>query len=83
MTKEVIEKAAVLKTGVVKWFDWKKGFGFITPDEDPDLDVFVHYSAVPGTPGTRNLLEGDKVTYLEGEREDGIYALKVITVVRS
>jgi len=73
----------VVKSGKVKWFDETKGFGFIIPDDNPDLDVFVHYSVVPGTDGKRNLLTGDHVTFIQGEREDGVYAKKVITVVRS
>ena len=72
-----------IKVGIVKWFDEKKGFGFITPVDDPDTDVFVHYSAVPGMPGRRNLLEGDRVTYLEGKRDNGMFAVTVLTVVRS
>ena len=44
-----------IKVGVVKWFDEKKGFGFITPVDDPDIDVFVHYSAVPGLPGAQKI----------------------------
>ena len=72
-----------VKAGTVKWFDEKKGFGFITPEYNPDLDVFVHYSAVPGGIGRKNLLEGDKVTYLEGTRKDGLFAVKVMSIMRS
>ena len=49
-----------MATGTVKWFDEKKGFGFIT--EDGGKDVFVHYSAILGD-GFRKLAEGDKVTF--------------------
>lgn len=72
-----------IKVGTVKWFDEKKGFGFIIPVDNPDLDVFVHYSAVPGGPGRKNLLEGDRVTYLEGKRENGLFAVTILTIVRS
>ncbi len=46
--------------GVVKWFNEKKGFGFIAVDESND--VFVHYSAI-SMPGFKTLLEGDRVTF--------------------
>ncbi len=47
--------------GTVKWFDPKKGFGFIQPDSG-DSDVFVHMSAVDAA-GLRTLNEGQKVTF--------------------
>ncbi len=49
-----------MATGTVKWFDEKKGYGFIT--EDGGKDVFVHYSAIVGN-GFRKLAEGDKVSF--------------------
>ena len=52
--------------GTVKWFNGKKGFGFIERD-DKEKDVFVHASAVKNA-GIRFLNEGDK---LEFELEDG------------
>ena len=52
--------------GTVKWFNGKKGFGFIER-EDKEKDAFVHASAVK-TAGMRFLNEGDK---LEFELEDG------------
>ena len=46
--------------GVVKWFDPKKGFGFIVgPDEQ---DIFVHYSQIDGS-GFRVLQDGERVVY--------------------
>ncbi len=50
-----------MATGVVKWFNPTKGFGFIAPD-DGGKDVFVHISAVEKA-GIRNLNEGQKVSY--------------------
>ncbi len=49
-----------MATGTVKWFNEKKGFGFIT--QYGGSDVFVHYSAIKGD-GFKTLTEGDKVTF--------------------
>jgi CspA family cold shock protein len=48
-------------TGIVKWFNDSKGYGFITP-QDGGKDVFVHHSAVQGA-GFKSLVEGQKVTF--------------------
>ncbi len=47
--------------GKVKWFNEKKGFGFITSDMD-EKDVFVHFSALNGD-GFKSLKEGDEVEF--------------------
>lgn len=47
--------------GTVKWFDPKKGYGFIQPDEG-GADVFVHISAVERA-GLDRLMEGQKVSF--------------------
>ncbi|MEX2164595.1 MAG: cold-shock protein [Sulfuricaulis sp.] len=48
-------------TGIVKWFNDAKGFGFITPS-DGTKDVFVHHSAVQGS-GFKSLAEGQQVKF--------------------
>ena len=50
-----------MATGTVKWFNNKKGFGFITPDAGGQ-DIFVHITAVKKA-GLRSLEEGVKITY--------------------
>ena len=48
--------------GRVKWWDGKRGFGFITPDNGND-DVFVHYTAIQGVVGHKNLADGQEVAF--------------------
>lgn len=55
------DRGISVTTGTVKWFDDKKGFGFITP-EGGERDVFVHYRAIAGS-GFKTLAEGQKVTF--------------------
>ncbi len=50
-----------MQTGIVKWFNAQKGFGFIQQDAG-GADVFVHISAVERA-GLRGLAEGQKVSY--------------------
>jgi len=50
-----------MPTGIVKWFNGRKGFGFIEP-EDGGNDVFVHITAVKDA-GIDRLQDGDRVTY--------------------
>ena len=58
-----------MPNGTVKWFNTKKGFGFIEP-EDGGKDVFVHISAVEAS-GLDGLEDNQKVTYELEEGRDG------------
>lgn len=60
--------------GVVKWFNDKKGFGFI--QRQSGEDVFVHYSAI-GTDGFRSLTEGQKVQFEVTDGPKGLHATNV------
>ncbi|MEV6275732.1 cold-shock protein [Nocardia sp. NPDC051832] len=60
--------------GTVKWFDTKKGFGFIS--EDGGLDVFVDYLELDGS-GFRNLTEGQRVEFEIRHAKAGPEALGV------
>ena len=53
-----------MPVGVVKWFNPKKGYGFISPEDGGDKDAFVHITAVQGA-GLDTLNEGDKVLMFE------------------
>ena len=64
-----------MQTGTVKWFNDSKGFGFIAP-QDGSKDVFVHHSAIASS-GFRSLVEGQTVTYEEGQGPKGPRAEKV------
>lgn len=50
-----------MSTGIVKWFNDSKGFGFITPDGG-GKDLFAHFSAIQGG-GFRTLKENQKVSF--------------------
>jgi cold shock protein len=59
-----------MSTGIVKWFNTQKGFGFIQPD-DGSRDVFVHISAVERA-GLNSLNEGQKLAFeLVSDRRSG------------
>lgn len=64
-----------MSSGIVKWFNNKKGFGFITP-EDGGSDVFVHFSAVT-MDGFKSLAEGQKVSYEVETGDKGDQAVNV------
>ena len=63
-----------MPTGNVKWFDSKKGFGFIINPEGKD--VFVHFSSIEGE-GFRSLKDGEPVDYEQVQGEKGLLAQHV------
>jgi CspA family cold shock protein len=63
-----------LATGIVKWFNAEKGYGFISRENGPD--VFVHYSAIQ-MPGYRTLEEGQHVEFDVGPGKKGEEAQNV------
>ncbi|KAA8561322.1 Major cold shock protein CspA [Pseudomonas extremaustralis] len=65
------------KNGTVKWFNDEKGYGFITPDDGPDL--FVHFRAIMGE-GFKSLKEGQKVSFEAVQGQKGMQADKVEVV---
>ena len=64
----------VQSTGVVKWFNDSKGFGFLTTDSGKD--IFAHYSAIQGQ-GFKTLPEGARVSFEILETERGSQAANI------
>ena len=64
-----------MSTGKVKWFDAKKGFGFITPDGGGE-DLFVHFSNIEAD-GFKSLVEGQEVEFEVGQGKKGPQAMEV------
>ena len=69
-----------MPSGTVKWFDVRKGWGFITQEDGQD--VFVHYKNIVGE-GFRSLQEGDSVTFDIVEGEKGPQASNVQPVAQA
>ena len=63
--------------GIVKWFNSKKGYGFIEQEDGPD--VFVHHTGISGT-GFKTLYEGDRVTFDVEQGTKGPAATNVTVV---
>jgi len=66
----------VMAEGVVKWFNEKKGYGFISTDEGQD--VFVHFSSILGS-GFKTLYEGQRVRFEVEQGQKGPQAINVET----
>jgi len=65
------------QTGIVKWFNDAKGFGFITPESGQDL--FVHFRSIQGS-GFKSLAEGATVSYDAEQGPKGPSAANVVVV---
>ena len=66
-----------MPSGTVKWFNDKKGFGFIESDDGGD--VFVHHTSIQGS-GFKSISEGERVTF---EVEQGDKGPKAVNVVKA
>ena len=64
-----------MATGIVKWFNDKKGFGFIVPDDGSD-ELFVHHTSID-MDGFRSIRENQAVEFEVEEGEKGPIATKV------
>ena len=66
-----------MNVGKVKWFDGKKGYGFVA-ETSTDTDYFVHFSEIQSE-GFKTLDEGQKVEFEIGEGSKGLVAKNVKT----
>ncbi len=66
-----------MSTGTVKWFNERKGFGFI--EQEDGRDVFVHHSGINAT-GFKSLSEGDRVTFDVVQGQKGPAAVNVTVI---
>lgn len=65
------------ETGIVKWFNDTKGYGFI--ERERGADVFVHHASIV-TEGFRTLSEGDRVSFEVIEGPKGLQAVNVMKI---
>ncbi|RPG49692.1 MAG: cold shock domain-containing protein [Gammaproteobacteria bacterium TMED1] len=65
------------ETGSVKWFNVKKGYGFITRDQGDD--IFVHYRNIEGA-GRRSINDGERVSFIVIDGDKGLQADEVMTI---
>jgi CspA family cold shock protein len=66
-----------MTNGIVKWFNDRKGYGFI--EQEDGLDVFVHHSGINGN-GFKSLAEGDRVSFDTEQGQKGPAAINVTVV---
>jgi CspA family cold shock protein len=72
-----MERACLMETGTVKWFNSTKGYGFISRESGDD--VFVHFKEIAGE-GYKTLNEGDKVSFDVTRGPKGLQAVNVTKI---
>ena len=66
-----------MSEGTIKWYNSKKGFGFI--EQESGDDVFVHFSSIEMS-GFKTLAEGERVEFEVEENDKGLSAKKVVKI---
>lgn len=62
--------------GTVKWFSNERGYGFVTPDNAPEKEYFVHFSSIK-VEGFKTLQANQKVTFELRETPKGVQAVEI------
>jgi len=75
--KIFLKEDVTMANGIVKWFNERKGYGFIQQEEGPD--VFVHHTGINAS-GFKTLNEGDRVTFEIEQGNKGPAAINVTVV---
>ena len=69
-----------MSTGTVKWFNNRKGYGFVVPDEQVGEDVFIHYSSIE-MEGFKTLSEGQKINFELSDGPKGLHATNITDLI--
>jgi CspA family cold shock protein len=69
-----------MPTGTVKWFNNRKGYGFVVPDERVEEDVFIHYSSIE-MEGFKTLSEGQKINFELSDGPKGLHATNITDLI--
>ena len=69
-----------MPTGTVKWFNNRKGYGFLVPDEQAEEDVFIHYSSIE-MDGFKTLNEGQKINFELSDGPKGLHATNITDLI--
>jgi len=77
-SQNVLGRKAVMTKGKIKWFNAKKGYGFIASESGED--VFVHFSEIQQDEGYKTLDEGQDVEFELEKDEKGLKAKKVVAL---
>ena len=73
------EPGALSLSGILKWFDVTRGFGFLVADDPAIGDILIHFSILQAH-GRRSLPEGARVTCLAVRRERGMQASEILSI---
>jgi cold shock protein len=77
--KDIDMQATPTQTGIVKWFNESKGYGFIAPD-DGGKDLFAHFREIQGGDGYKTLAENARVQFNVTQGPKGPQASNIVTL---